>query len=193
MINYITVALDQLVDGPWRLTEKPEDNQKLRPSRQRQEFRAQENIAKSLQKVGQLSPIHIRPVEITSKYQILNGHVVVAAARQVGLQSLVAILHLGLTDGEAHMRYLHFNFNHCEQFHGKFLRDLKKLYDTNGADERAEAAAELRELTPWDLKSIAHYILVNEHSKTWRQFKFSKMLQEESGTSVLEDDESGNA
>jgi hypothetical protein len=190
MLNYITIALDQLVDGPWRLSESLEENQKVRPScRKKDELRGQTNIAKSLRRYGQLSPVHIRSLESASQYQILHGHVVVAAAREVGLQSLVAVIHLGLTDRQAHLRYLHLNFNNCEQFHVKLMRDLKKLYDTNGADERAEAAAELTELTSWRLRKLRGLLLTNEHMKTWRQFKFSELLQEQSGTSFLEDDE----
>jgi hypothetical protein len=173
MLNYVTVTLDQLEDAPWRCSEDPDDAQKMRPSRMRKFSRTQQNIVRSLQKDGQLRPIHVRPLEGTGRYQIVDGHVVVAAARQLGLQSLVAVLHIDLSDIEAQKRYIYFNFNQGGRNYVTLIRSFKTLYETSGLEERAVAVAELSELTSLPVKDLRHHIGTNEREKNWRDFDFS--------------------
>jgi hypothetical protein len=162
-VEYADIELDRLVDAPWRLSENPADRDKLRPSHanERAFTRVQSNIAASLRQFGQLSPIHVRPLEGSAGYQILDGHVVVAAAREVGIPALTVVVHRGLTDRQAQLRYLQLKF--CRRNRTVFFRVLENLYDTSTPANRAAAVADLLLLTRIKEKTLKQTIQIVEN------------------------------
>jgi hypothetical protein len=147
MLNCITVSLDQLAEAPWRFTGDLANDRSL--DKRRNEC-AHKNIQASLEKHGQLSPIHIRPLVGTSGYQILDGHVVVECAKQAGFKFLGAVVHAGLSDADAHKRYIYFNMTGASRYHVKMMRDFQALYPRATKEERDAAVAELQTLTSWE-------------------------------------------
>jgi hypothetical protein len=192
-MEFATVELDRLVDAPWRTSEDPEHEKNIRVRDRHRTYRAQQNIVKSLQEHGQLKHIHVRPLD-DGEYQILDGHVVVAAARQAGLQSLAAVVHRGLSESEAQKRYYHLNLNLAGNVHVKFMGGLALLYPTNGFEERAAAEAELCALTTMEQKRLERWLALNERSKTWRKFEYTGSDREDTDEqeTMFDEDELGN-
>jgi hypothetical protein len=192
-MDFATIALDRLLDAPWRTSENPDNEQKTRPRDRHRTYRAQQNIVKSLQQHGQLKHIHVRPLD-DGEYQILDGHVVVAAARQAGLQSLAAVVHRGLSDSEAQKRYYHLNLNLAGDDHAKFSKGLALLYPTNGFEDQAAAVAELCELTTLPKKKLEKFVALNERSKTWRRFEYTGSDREDTDEqeTMFDEEDAGN-
>jgi hypothetical protein len=86
----------------------------------------------------------------TSGYQILDGHVVVECAKQAGFKFLGAVVHAGLSDADAHKRYIYFNMTGASRYHVKMMRDFQALYPRATKEERDAAVAELQTLTSWE-------------------------------------------
>lgn len=59
-----------------------------------------EDMVASVRENGVITPIIVRPID-GNKYEILSGHNRTAAAREIGLKSVPAIIREGLTDDEA--------------------------------------------------------------------------------------------
>lgn len=162
MIELRTVKLSTLQQSPWRFSENPANMQ----SDGRKYTRAQHNIAQSLLEHGQLSPIHIRMLGGPGAYEIVDGHVVVAASRQIGLLELQAIVH-DITADEARLLYIHFNLNRADQYHVKIMRVFKGIVGDTDA-----RIATLKRHVIWPESRIRDYIEISERGENWQKFMF---------------------
>src|ERR1700694_4123106 len=98
------VKISNLEGAPWRLTdEKP--------------CRETKNVVASLNQRRQLRPILVRPLD-GDRYQIIEGHVVVDAAREAGWMELDCIVH-EVDEPEALLIYLHLKLNRTGENHVK--------------------------------------------------------------------------
>jgi hypothetical protein len=174
MIKFAAISLDNLVEAPWRFTAADYRQYCRRPrvNRYSEDEAAKANILASLKKDGQLAPIHVRPLEGT-QYQILDGHVVVECARKAGFQVLEAVVHPGLSDTDAHKRYLYFNLNRARHYHVKLMRDLKVLFPSNSAEELAAAVAELCKVLSFSPDQAEAYLSLDERGRNWRKWTLS--------------------
>jgi ParB family transcriptional regulator, chromosome partitioning protein len=113
-----TVKLSNLRAAPWRISDE-------RPCQETK------NVVRSLKKYGQLRPIIVRHLG-AEDYQIIDGHVVVDAGREAGLEELSCVVQQ-LKDEDAALLYLHLKLNRTvrnqikirEAF--KFVGDLEKI------------------------------------------------------------------
>jgi hypothetical protein len=190
MLKFLTIDLDQLVEAPWRFTADPEYVHYARPRVDHHPDceSAQRNIQVSLEKDGQLSPIHVRPLEGTTQYQILDGHVVVECARNAGLQVLEAVVHLGLSDEDAHKRYLFFNLNRARQYRVKMMRDLKALFPARNANEVAAAVGELCKVLNLDPGTVEDYLTLDERDPRWRKWAVAGYFNIPKGERMTEEE-----
>jgi ParB-like chromosome segregation protein Spo0J len=122
-MNLVKIPLADVKSAPWRFSEDHD----LGHHSVRRYTPIQENIVRSLKTVGQLREIHVRPIgaSVPQQYEILDGHIVVDAARQLGLKELYAAIHANLNDEAALEWYIHINLNRCGQYghnHAKLRR-----------------------------------------------------------------------
>jgi hypothetical protein len=161
-----SVALDKIVGAPWRISEDLSIGHEV----EWPYTAANRNILRSLTEDGQLSPIHVRPFG-DGLYQVVDGHLVVDAARKLGLKELDCVIHPDLDDNSAMLRYFHLNLNRIE-----VERDhvrIQKLFDECGpslsVDERVEL---LEKHCSWKPKRVRDYVEIHERGKTWRNFTY---------------------
>src|ERR1700722_16500851 len=103
-MQFKTLNIASLEAAPWRLS-----NEKS--------CRETKNVVASLKQRGQLRPILVRPLG-NDRYQILEGHVVVDAAREAGLQQLDCVVREA-DEQEALLIYLHLKLNRTVENHVK--------------------------------------------------------------------------
>jgi len=88
MSDYLQISIEQLVpfaNHPFSMYE----GQRLA------------DLVESVRENGIITPIVVRPIDGGDTYEILSGHNRVAAAKEVGLETVPAIVREGLTDDEA--------------------------------------------------------------------------------------------
>jgi hypothetical protein len=155
-----TVSLETVVAAPWR-TSVDVAFQGYNPMRDQRE--AFDNIVASLEHDGQLSPIHVRLVGADT-YEIVDGHLVVDAARQLGMKTLEAIVH-NLGDDAARLLHIHFNLNRAFQYHVKIMR----LFKTVPGDNETKVAT-LQKCVGWPKSRISDYVSIDENGENWKYF-----------------------
>lgn len=163
-MNIQSMQLSSLKAAPWRFSE----DRSLGQSQYENPTPIIENIVHSLEKHGQLAPIHVRPLEM-GEFEIIDGHLVVEAARQAGLQTLDAVYHL-VDDQTALSLYILFNLNRGGQYghrHVKIMRMFQE-YCKGGS-----TATELAALTAWPLSRVQDYLAIDERGKSWKRFMFA--------------------
>jgi hypothetical protein len=155
MISYFeTAELESIVAAPWRFTE----DHSLDHDFERPYTSALRNILTSLEEDGQLSPIHVRP--LGELYQIVDGHVVVDAARQLGFRTLNCMVHHDLDDDGARLLYIHFNLNRAAQYHVKIHRIFGQIKDV----------PTLLKHVSWDPQRVQDYVDLDESGENWKRF-----------------------
>jgi hypothetical protein len=175
-MNLHKVSLAALKSAPWRFSE----NRAIPHDTRREYTPILENIIHSLEQNGQIAPIHVRSLStgkpatdaVLPVYEILDGHIVVDAARQIGMTELWALIHNDITtDEEARLRYIHFNLNRCGQYghyHVKIFRTFGKV----DGDTPSKKAGLLRTITSWPNERLVAYTELSEHDTNWKKFMF---------------------
>ena len=90
------------------------------------------DMVESIKANGVLLPIIVRPVDDNNKYEILSGHNRVEAAREVGFESVPAIIRENLTNEEALLIVTETNLmqrSFADLSHSERAAALKTLYD----------------------------------------------------------------
>jgi ParB-like nuclease domain len=193
-MGIIKVKVEDLKQAPWRFSEEgiraPHSNRKLTP--------ILENIVRSLINDGQFAPIHVRPLD-DGVYQIIDGHIVVDAARKLGWTELDAVIHDGLTDEKAYLRYVHLNLNRCGQYghyHVAIYRSMNrvstpppqnpKASEEVLADERAKCRAKvLYKHMAWPQDRILDYCELEERGHNWQKWMY--VPKDDDDTSIVGD------
>lgn len=167
------VAVEKIVRAPWRFSEDLSIGHEV-------EFpytAANRNIERSLKDDGQLSPIHVRPLA-DGHYQVLDGHVVVDAARRLGLKELDCVIHPDLDDIRAMLLYFHLNLNRIEveRDHLRIIKLFGQCCPELSVDERV-ALLEKHCSCSWGNIGtsrkplcVREYVEIHEAGKTWREF-----------------------
>jgi hypothetical protein len=189
-MQLLTINLDSVADAPWRTSVNVASPGYKPPCLD--ESSAYVNIVASLERDGQLAPIHVRPIG-NDKYEIIDGHYVVEAARQLGMDSLQAVLH-DLDDTAAQLLHIHFNLDRAFQYHVKIMR----LFKTVPGDNEIKLAT-LRKCVAWPTDRLSDYVEADENSWNWKYFmensvkKFNKKtgkmerLNEKEGDRIVTD------
>lgn len=165
------IEFNRLTPAPWRFSENINLSHGVGRTPQRFFSPIQHNIALSLKREGQIAPIHVRHVDGLD-YQTLDGHIVVEAAKQIGLDGLNAIVHRGLTDQDAMLRYILMNLNRCGQYghyHVKIHRTFKKLWPGLSKEQKTEL---LCTYLSWPPDRVADYVELSEQDDNWQKFMF---------------------
>lgn len=168
-IEFIEFA--QLMPAPWRFSENISLPHGVGKTPQRFFSPIQHNIALSLQRDGQIAPIHVRYTGGLD-YQTLDGHIVVDAAKQVGMTGLNAIVHRCLTEQDAMRLYILLNLNRCGQYghyHVKIHRTFKKLWPELSKEQKTEL---LCTYLSWPPDRVQDYVELSEQDETWQKFMF---------------------
>jgi hypothetical protein len=168
MINQlITIELQYITPAPWRFSE----NRLPFHGSTRFYSPIQHNIEVSLQRDGQIAPIHVQSPR-GRVFEIVDGHIVYDAAKKLGLKTLVAIDHGTLTPEQAMLRYILLNLNRCGQYghyHVKIHRVLAQLFTGLDAEQRT---AKLEEYMSWPHDRIKDYVELSERDANWEKFMF---------------------
>jgi hypothetical protein len=137
-----TIKLSNLKSAPWRVTD---------------EHPCQEtnNVVRSLKRYGQLRPIIVRPLS-SGDYEIIDGHVVVDAARQACLEELSCVVH-NLGDKEAALIYLHMKLNRTVRSNIKVRQAFLFVGD---ADKISEAIC-------WPKERVLDYLNLARQDEAW--------------------------
>ncbi|VVB51669.1 Uncharacterised protein [uncultured archaeon] len=162
-----TIELKHLAAASWRFSE----DLSLNHSELRFYSPIQHNIEVSLKRDGQIAPIHVRLVA-DLMYEVVDGHIVLDAAKKLGLTSLLVIDHGTLDDTEALLRYITLNLNRCGQYghyHVKIHRTLGLLWPDV---DTATRAARLGEYMSWPAERIQDYVELAERDDNWQKFMF---------------------
>ena len=155
MITYYeSLELNDIVAAPWRFSE----DHSLGHDVERPYTSALRNIITSLEEDGQLSPIHVRP--LGERYEVVDGHLVVDAARQLGLGALDCVVHHGLDDAAARLLYIHFNLNRAAQYHVKIHRIFGQIKDV----------PTLVKHVSWEPSRVQAYVDLDEQGENWQRF-----------------------
>jgi hypothetical protein len=117
------------------------------------------NVVSSLKKFLQLRPILVRPLDNES-YEIIEGHVVVDAARKAGLEELDCIVH-NMTEEEALLTYLHLKLNRTVENHVKVGLAFQRIGDVG----------KLHHAIAWPRKRIEAYLELRQRDRTWQKFE----------------------
>jgi hypothetical protein len=167
------ISLDKVKPAPWRFSEN-----RAQPYREfRQSTPILDNIIRSLEKDGQFAPIHVRPMpELT--WEILDGHIVVDAARQLGLKELDAIVHADLNDEAARLRYFHFNLNRCGQY-GHYHVKIHRVFADMHGDTATDKAAIIVNHVSWPGSRVRDYVELDEQGANWQKFMLEPDRDEE--------------
>lgn len=164
------VRLDQLKQAKWRFSE----NLALRTGDrdERDYTAAMQNIALHLKQWGQVSPIHVRHLDESDPrtgdalFEIVDGHVVVDAARQLKWKNIEVIVH-PISENEARLLYVHFNLNRADHYHVKIMRVFKQVVgDTD------QKVATLKQHVAWPEDRIRDYVEIAERDDNWQRFMF---------------------
>jgi ParB-like chromosome segregation protein Spo0J len=150
-MQFKTLNIASLEAAPWRLS-----NEKS--------CRETENVVASLKQRGQLRPILVRPLG-NDRYQIIEGHVVVGAAREAGLQQLDCVVREA-DEQEALLIYLHLKLNRTVENHVKIRQAFRKALDL-GAD-----IGKLESATCWPRDRIVDYLHTRDRDETWMKFGY---------------------
>jgi len=155
MISYYeTVELESIVAAQWRFTE----DQSLDHEVERPYTVALRNICLSLEEHDQLSPIHVRP--LGERYEVVDGHVVVDAARKLGFRNMNCVVHHDLDDDAARLLYIHFNLNRAGQYHVKIHRIFSQIKDV----------PTLLKHVSWEPEQVQDYVDLDENGENWKYF-----------------------
>lgn len=177
-MGIISVKLTDITAAPWRFSE----DRAVPHETTRTYTRILENIVQSLQKDGQFAPIHIRPNHKLSEpispvalartvYEVVDGHIVVDAARQLGFTHIDAVVHHMLDDEKARLRYIHMNLNRCGQYGHYHVKVYRVMGAVSGVDAKAKAAL-LMSHTAWPPDRVVDYVELDERSDNWQRFMF---------------------
>jgi hypothetical protein len=142
-----------LLAAPWRWTGFPS----------RFEDRSRDVLSRGLLAQGQLNPIHVYPSpEEHNKYRIIDGHMVVECARQVGLADLEAEIYHEIDETTAKLLYVRFNLVRAEMNHAAIAAVLREL-----ADELGGWPAIAKEMS-WDPDEVESYVRLGQFD--WEEF-----------------------
>lgn len=173
MMRIENILLSNLRSAPWRFSENRVLAHGVGPTPQRYFVPIQENIQLSLQREGQFAPIHVRPLgQLCGVYEIVDGHIVVDAAKTIGMTSLFAVVHEGLDGKSALLRYILMNLNRCGQYghyHVKIHRMFKLCWQEMTKEQRSVA---LRAFVAWPPDRIDDYVELGEQDENWQKFMF---------------------
>jgi ParB-like chromosome segregation protein Spo0J len=147
-MQYKTVKITSLEAAPWRLT-----NEKL--------CRETKNVVSSLKQRGQLRPILVRPID--NRYQVIEGHVVLDAAREAGFEELTCVVH-EVDEQEALLLYLHLKLNRTVENHVKIREAFSKALKLGANIEKLEQA------TCWPRDRITDYLHTSDYDENWMKF-----------------------
>ncbi|MGB7729916.1 MAG: ParB N-terminal domain-containing protein [Candidatus Acidiferrum sp.] len=171
-ITLIKVRLTDLMPAPWRFSEDlARAHQKTRHYSP-----IQRNIVRSLQTDGQFAPIQVRPVG-NGKFEIVDGHIVADAARELGWAELDAISH-ELTDDEARLRYIHINLNRCGQY-GHYHVKIHRVFGKVPADSNEQKANLIHQHVSWPADRVLDYVELSEKDENWMLFAVPRKAGEE--------------
>jgi hypothetical protein len=166
-LNLKTIELEYITPAPWRFSE----NKKFNHGTTRFYSPIQHNIEVSLMRDGQFAPIHVWSPE-GRVFEMIDGHIVMDAARTVGLKTLVAIDHGTIGTEQAMLRYIMLNLNRCGQYghyHVKIHRVFGQLWP--GTDT-ATKTARLAEYLSWPVDRVQDYVELSERDTNWEKFMF---------------------
>jgi ParB family transcriptional regulator, chromosome partitioning protein len=142
-----TVKLSNLRAAPWRLTdEKPCQETK--------------NVVASLDQHGQLRPILVRQLS-GDHYQIIDGHVVVDAARKLGIPELDCVVH-EVDEQKALLIYLHLKLNRTVVSHVKIRDAFKQVGDVE----------KIHQAICWPKARITAYLELSDRDGEWMKFGY---------------------
>jgi ParB family chromosome partitioning protein len=142
-----TLKISNLESAPWRLTSKDTTCRETR------------NVVSSLKGHQQLRPILVRPLG-ADRFQIIEGHVVVDAAREAGIEELDCIVH-DLDEEQALLIYLHLKLNRTVENHVKVGEAFKRVGDVE----------KIHQATCWKRERIRAYIETRECDENWWEFR----------------------
>ncbi len=183
------IPLKNLSQAPWRFSE----NMAYRHNELRFYSPIQHNVELSLKREGQVAPIHVRMLGGPGSYEIVDGHIVVDAARKLGWTEIDAVIHdLGVQ--EAMLRYILLNLNRCGQYghyHVKIHRVFKQLWPELTVEDEKIGKNEakitrLKECLSWPEKRVRDYLELSERDENWQKFMFVPG-DEDMQTSFLDD------
>jgi hypothetical protein len=196
-MDILKVKLADLRQSPWRFSEDPARGY----ATARNPTPILKNIVRSLAHDGQFAPIHVRPLDGT--YQIIDGHIVVDAARKLGWTELDALVHEGLDDENAYLRYVSMNLNRCGQYghyHVKIYRTMRNVLTPppqrpNATDEvLAAERAQYRAMVlcnhmAWPQDRVLDYCELDEKSDNWQKFMYVPKDTDTGDTDIFGEDE----
>jgi ParB-like nuclease family protein len=179
-LEILKVKLADLKQAPWRFS----DDRSRGIAGKRKRVPILENIVRSLIDDGQFGPIHVRPLD--GSYEIIDGHIVVDAARKLGWTELDAVVHEGLDDEKAYLRYVHMNLNRCGQYghyHVKIYRTVRNIIppppiNPNAGEleldaERAQYRAKvLYNHMSWPQDRVLDYCELQERDHNWQKWMY---------------------
>jgi ParB-like chromosome segregation protein Spo0J len=149
------LKLSNLKPAPWRITDD-------RPCPETS------NVVTSLKKYGQLRPILVRPLG-GEDYQIIDGHVVVDAAKKVPAlgEQLFCVIR-DLDEQQAILTYLHLKLNRTVKNHIKIRHAFERLRELNDGKTQ-QCLEELRQAIAWPKQRIEAYLKLSEQDLRWIQ------------------------
>jgi hypothetical protein len=147
------LKLCNLKRAPWRITDDGPCTETT-------------NVVESLTRHGQLRPILVRPLEFPD-YQIIDGHVVVDAARKVPAlrEELFCVVH-NVDERQALVLYLHLKLNRTVKNHIKIRQAFERFRELN--DEKThKCVEELQQAIAWPKERIEAYLQLSESDLRW--------------------------
>lgn len=162
LVEYVHTSPFELVPATWRFSERG-----YTPISQ--------NIKNSLQRDGQLAPIHTRWIqheryEMGGYYEIIDGHIVAEMAMEIGLRVVDIAYHLNVTDEQAKLMYIHFNQNRGSEQYGHDHIEIHRTYGSVEAESNTARALLIQNHTSWPKDRIQDYVDIDENSRNWKLF-----------------------
>jgi len=113
-----------------------------------------DDLAQSIKEKGLLNPLTVRPIEGSSKYEVVAGQRRYLACRKIGIESIPCLIRDDLDDTDA------VTISLVENVHRADMSPLDKARSLNSLYEKYNSYEKVAKETSWSMQTIKKYILL---------------------------------